>query len=214
MCVRFCVSNCGEVSCSICVACCLAHCLTPSATCRFALHRIIQIIGLALATAGVAIALINFELDHTHKHRRLGLTVMILGWLQPFNALIRPHPPKDDERKSALRWAWEILHKGVGYATILMAIVVIFWGLELAETGGGLREDHDTYRSSYIGVLIALGVLWIGLLAFHFVNARRIKKSKPAKPSSDGSDGVQKPLEAAPPSTAAGGQYVVSNPVV
>lgn len=175
------------------------------------LHRIIQIAGLAIASGGVILALVKFEsLEDDHKHRRLGLTVMILGWLQPFNALIRPHPPKDDERKSALRWGWEILHKGVGYATLVMAVITIFWGLELAETFGGLMDDHDTYKSAYIGVLIALGVLWVALLGFHFVNARRIK-NKPA--SSDGSGGVQKPLDA-PAGQTDGGQVVVSAPVV
>lgn len=190
----------------------LANTLRTLGPVWFALHRIIQIIGLALATAGVAIALSKFEgLEDDHKHRRLGLTVMVLGWLQPFNALIRPHPPKDDERKSALRWAWEIFHKGIGYVTLVLACITIFWGLELAETFGGLMEDHETYRSAYIGVLIALGVLWAGLLGFHFFNKHRLAKSAPAKPMSDGSGGVDKPLDNPP---RAGGQYVVSDPAV
>eukprot|EP00892_Ulva_mutabilis_P010891 jgi/Ulvmu1/8174/UM040_0071.1 len=182
----------------------LANTLRTLGPIWFQLHRLIQVIGLAIATGGVILALVKFDsLEDDHKHRRLGLTVMILGWLQPLNALIRPHPPKDDERKSALRWGWEILHKGVGYLTLILAIVTIFWGLELAETFGGLKEDHDTYRRTYIGILIALGVLWASLLVFHFINKRRKCKDKA---SSDGSGGVQKPLEEAP----SGGQYVVS----
>lgn len=181
------------------------------APCRFQLHRLIQVVGLAIASGGVILALVKFEgLEDDHKHRRLGLTVMILGWLQPFNALIRPHPPKDDERKSALRWGWEILHKGIGYLTLGLAVVTIFWGLELAETFGGLAEDHTTYRNAYIGILVVLGVLWASLSVFHFINQRRKSKDKA---SSDGSGGVQKPLDtpaAAPAGSGAGGQFLTT----
>lgn len=41
----------------------------------------------------------------------MGLVVMILGWLQPLNAFIRPHPAAKNEEKPKKRLVWEIVHK-------------------------------------------------------------------------------------------------------
>jgi hypothetical protein len=60
----------------------------------FQLHRAIQTTGLIFAIVGFIMAL-SFVSKGNHitaTHHKLGLTVMIIGLLQPLNALIRPHP--------------------------------------------------------------------------------------------------------------------------
>jgi hypothetical protein len=115
----------------------------------------------------------EFEaLEDNHRHRTLGITVMIFGWLQPLNALIRPHPAKEGEKKAPLRLGWEILHKGVGYLAILLAVVEIFFGLDVAETFEPFSEAHSSWRGAYIGILAAVLGIWISLLVAHFRRKR------------------------------------------
>jgi hypothetical protein len=59
----------------------------------FQYHRVIQTVGLCVAIIGFIMALTMVDGDHFMRpHQRLGLAVMIMGLLQPMNALIRPHP--------------------------------------------------------------------------------------------------------------------------
>ncbi len=59
----------------------------------FKYHRIIQSVGLVVAIIAFILALSMIKGSHFDEpHHRLGLVVMILGILQPLNALIRPHP--------------------------------------------------------------------------------------------------------------------------
>jgi hypothetical protein len=59
----------------------------------FQYYRIIQSVGLCFALVGFVMALTVVDGDHFMRpHQRLGLAVMIIGLLQPMNALIRPHP--------------------------------------------------------------------------------------------------------------------------
>jgi hypothetical protein len=129
----------------------------------FKLHRIMQPLGLVFAIAGWGIALHNFRaLDrkgdgtHYYPHAALGMTVMILGILQPFNALIRPHPPKEGEEKTMLRFIWEILHKRLGWLTLLLAIVTIAIGTTLDL----LTPTNQRNFQIVMGVAVG-GSLWI-----------------------------------------------------
>ena len=131
-----------------------------------------------LATAGFVIAVTQFEaldLDNSvHKfHRNLGIAVMIFGWFQPLNALIRPHAPEKGESKPPLRLGWENLHKGLGYITILLAIIVIFLGLRIGEDFPPFNEKISTWRGVYIGLLIAVLVAWALMLALHFIRKKK-----------------------------------------
>lgn len=148
------------------------------------LHRIIQVIGLVLATAGFIIAMMQFEAltpetNNVHKfHRGLGIAVMVFGWFQPLNAVIRPHAPEKGESKPPLRLGWEILHKGLGYLTIVGAVIVIFLGLKIGEEFPPFSDDnnHSTWRGVYIGLLIAVLAAWVLMLALHFIRKRKEAK--------------------------------------
>ena len=50
--------------------------------------------------------------------------------LQPLNAFLRPHPPGPNAVKPLARTLWELLHKNLGRAVIILAIVEIFMGLD------------------------------------------------------------------------------------
>ena len=151
-------------------------------------------IGLILATAGVIIALVEFnptnaeysstgDLPHA-QHRALGLTVMVFGWVQPFNALIRPHAPKEGEKRSMLRLGWEVLHKGLGYVALILAAVTIFLGLQLGKTfqpfsiENGDGQNVDTWRNLYIGLLASVIAVWAAMLAYHFLRKRSLANKK------------------------------------
>ncbi len=60
----------------------------------FQLHRAIQTTGLIFAIVGfiMALSFVSKGNHFTATHHKLGLTVMIIGLLQPLNAFIRPHP--------------------------------------------------------------------------------------------------------------------------
>ena len=160
-------------------------------------------IGLVLATAGVIIALVEFnptdaELTSTSEiphfqHRALGLSVMVFGWFQPLNALIRPHPAKEGEKTPLLRTAWVCLHKGLGYITIILAAVTIFLGLQLGKSfppfqdPKGDGQNVDTWRNLYIGLLVSVIAVWAAMLGYHFWRKRSLanKKSSASEHSSD-----------------------------
>ncbi len=60
----------------------------------FQAHRAIQSLGLIVSIIAFILALdmVPKGSHFTKVHHKLGLAVMILGILQPMNALIRPHP--------------------------------------------------------------------------------------------------------------------------
>jgi len=90
----------------------------------FYVHVAANSVGLLAAIAGFAMALIKFEREDTFRHRQVGISVMALGFLQPLNAAIRPHPG------GFLRDQWEWVHWTVGRAALVLAIWNIFTGLD------------------------------------------------------------------------------------
>jgi hypothetical protein len=132
----------------------------------FQLHRTLQVSGLMISTIGFIIALKNFKVFqdkgfNTYKHGVMGITVMVLGWLQPMNALLRPLPTKDGEVKETIRWVWEMVHKGFGWTTLAMAVATICLGTTLLP----FVDDQKTFQLAYgIGaggcLLLLAGALW------------------------------------------------------
>jgi len=118
----------------------------------YKLHRVIQTFGLLLAVIGWIIALMNFNVfkDYgfrNYQHGICGMVVMLLGLLQPLNALIRPHAPKDEsEEKSTKRVLWEVWHKSSGWMAVGLAVPTIVLGtLSLP-----MLEDQATMQMIYL----------------------------------------------------------------
>lgn len=109
---------------------------------------------------------------------------MVAGWLQPINAILRPHAPdrKNGEVKTTLRLVWEIAHKALGYVTAFCAIVNIFFGFKLGETFNVFNQEGtgaDSWRSGYIAVLAV--IVAFAVLGFIFTLLKGRKSAPPAK---------------------------------
>jgi protein-S-isoprenylcysteine O-methyltransferase Ste14 len=127
----------------------------------FKIHQILQPFGLIIALIGWSIALKNFNIlgsgirDKAYTHAVCGTTAMCLGLLQPFNAVVRPHSPKDGEEKGKWRVVWEVIHKGLGYVAIILAIVTVGLGTTLV---GSYKSQ---FQAGYIAALVMLAFLAI-----------------------------------------------------
>mmetsp|Transcript_29109 Transcript_29109/g.55192 ORF Transcript_29109/g.55192 Transcript_29109/m.55192 type:complete len:396 (+) Transcript_29109:589-1776(+) len=116
----------------------------------FKIHRPLQMLGLACTIAGFAIALVNFDVfsgkgSISHIHGSLGATVMTFGMLQPLNAFIRPHPNQEGKERNIKRTIWEIVHKGGGYGSCLLAVATISIGTTLLPN----VDDQKKYQMAY-----------------------------------------------------------------
>ena len=153
----------------------------------YRIHRLNQTVGVALALVGVLISLSNSSfgiLNTTHGY--LGLVVMSLGLLQPINAVLRPHRPEAGAAPSSARRTWQVLHKGVGYAALALAIVVIFMGLDLFDTRAG-RSGIGVWRIIYLCYLALLVILAARYTMTPSVygDGQQLVNSPPPKLSSD-----------------------------
>ena len=147
-------------------------------------HRIIQSLGWALQLAGFACVVALKNGAHFREpHEILGLTVTIIGSLQPINAQLRhlkcighQYP---DGSKTAGRHAWEWLHKGLGYAAVAMGIANIFVGHVFAKDfgfGDGLPEF------ALIFTCISLGILLVATIILEIRRLRQPRQSQPMMP--------------------------------
>jgi hypothetical protein len=164
---------------------------------RFHLHRVFNVLGLLLVTAGVAIAWAKFDsLDAVggtagSVHKATGVLVIVLGWAQPVGAFFRPKAARPDPETGKLakrtkkRLAWELLHKGTGYMAVIIGIVAIFTGLYLIrDTFGTIQKT--TCRNAYAGLLVFLILVWLAGMVFAFLarkKRRAAARGAPAAPN-------------------------------
>ena len=97
-------------------------------------HIFCQLSGLAIATAGLAIATVNFRglTDTPFSHGQLGVAVMALLYYQFLNGLLRPHAIDDYSERSfwtTARRVWEHVHSLLGFATLALAAVNCVLGI-------------------------------------------------------------------------------------
>lgn len=105
----------------------------------FKIHKVVQPIGLLFALTAWVIALVNFSVLDSKPdgstlhfpHAVLGMITMVIGLLQPLNAIFRPHPPKEGEEATNLRRLWEICHKWLGWTGILLGLITVGMGTTL-----------------------------------------------------------------------------------
>ena len=121
----------------------------------FRAHRAIQGGAVVLVAAGLVCAIVAVGLAGgahvVSAHSRVGLALAVFALAQPLNALVRPHPAAPGEDKSPPRDAWEALHKGFGWAAlVLVAPAAIVTGL-------ALYGAHAWVVSAYY-VTLALGL--------------------------------------------------------
>jgi hypothetical protein len=128
----------------------------------FVLHRILNLLGVALTIGGIIVAFVSFDNVFTDgmgpscNHGVIGLTTMTLGILQAVNGILRPHTPEEDEQKEKKRFIWELLHKCTGYATLALAYTTIYYGAQVAGS-----KKQDTFMGVFYATFAFAGVVAI-----------------------------------------------------
>jgi len=117
----------------------------------FTTHRIVQIISTVLSVVGLVLAIVMVAPGphFSEAHHIIGVVVVALGLLQPTNACCRPAKAPIGKPQSSARTAWERLHKGTGYAAILLAVVAVVLGL----------QRYAVHAGFYIGYGCVVAVL-------------------------------------------------------
>jgi len=143
----------------------------------FRAHRITQVVGTVVNILAfiLAVASVPAGSHGTQTHHILGFIVFGLGMLQPINAAVRP--AKTDAttgQRTCVRAAWEVVHKGSGYAALVLAVVAVFLGIALrgSPTAG-------------VGVVAA----WVAVVVVAFTIAELRLRCVSASPSSASSTG-------------------------
>lgn len=133
----------------------------------FKRHRMLQSIGLGGMLLGFIFALWHCESNvGTHfngLHTYIGIIVVVLGALQPLNAALRPHSPKDGEVRSVGRLAFEMAHKGSGWFAVVFGMLNVITGLFLLIQNG--------YNTTAVAVAASFAVFSMGPVLCFFVLA-------------------------------------------
>lgn len=128
----------------------------------FKVHRFLQIAGLIIVLIAWIIALKFFDGvevvddEYGDLHETLGLVVMLCGLAQPLNAFIRPHAPHACDKKPPMRLLWEIVHKSLGYSSVILAVFTIILGTTLLPTATVKRTFRYVYGIGVGGFLLIM----------------------------------------------------------
>jgi len=142
--------------------------LTPGAL-WLKVHAVMQLAALVLTAAGLAKAILAVGradgVDHlTGRHPKLGVGVACGAALNLVMGALRPHAPAPGEEKTAQRWAFEILHRVVGYGVLILGVITVMSGVHRA---GELEHiDKQKMNSPWnlaivIPVAIAECLIWL-----------------------------------------------------
>lgn len=127
---------------------------------RVHIHRLANVLGLAAATAGLIIAVTQFNEGANSTeysvHKIGGVLVIVLGWLQALGGMARPKAPAPGEKATTLRTVFLWCHRALGYFSIVLAELVIFLGLVLYDRTNPF--NLRTYQAVFAG--------WLAFLLF------------------------------------------------
>lgn len=121
------------------------------------MHRACNTLGLLAATASIIIAWQEFGVVSggiAGYHKIIGMFVMSLSWLQLLGGVIRPHAPALGEKPTNLRTAWIWAHRVSGYSAIVLAQIVIFWGISLYNADYPIQKTK--WQAGFLGWLALL----------------------------------------------------------
>ena len=105
----------------------------------FLWHKSFAQVGWTLQLIGAISAVYYSEVYSSHlefRHAKFGLFIIVVGFLQPISALLRPHPPPggwEEGTKPTGRMIFEIYHKGVGWTAIVSGMINVFLGARLVK---------------------------------------------------------------------------------
>ncbi|MCO5567782.1 hypothetical protein L7F22_021478 [Adiantum nelumboides] len=96
----------------------------------FQIHVYSQYSGLAIMFLGVLFAVAELREFRTGSlHVKLGLTSIVIACAQPINAFFRPKKAASGEQQSSRRLAWQLVHKYIGGATLIVGFVTLLTGI-------------------------------------------------------------------------------------
>eukprot|EP01063_Lacrimia_lanifica_P039071 TRINITY_DN8479_c0_g4_i1.p1 TRINITY_DN8479_c0_g4~~TRINITY_DN8479_c0_g4_i1.p1 ORF type:complete len:392 (+),score=54.16 TRINITY_DN8479_c0_g4_i1:123-1178(+) len=156
----------------------------------FRVHRVMQPVGLCVALAGFVIALTQFDVfvasgrKSSLAHGAIGITVMVLGLLQPLNAVIRPHAPAAGEAKPAKRLVWEVVHKGSGWVAVVLGFLNVIIGTTV------IPRDYPMRFQITIGVFAAVLITYAAV-AFLDGRAAAKRRAEPVQPDGESVNAAQ-----------------------
>jgi len=145
----------------------------------FAHHRSLQTMGLLVATGGALLAITNVSSHADSSHTIIGLFVMVLAWLQPLNAFMRPHATAAGEVATAARKSWETLHKTAGRSALVLAVLNLALGSRAANAY--LGQGNSLAQKGWFA--FALGVLVLCQLFVKMARKGKEEESGTAKPA-------------------------------
>jgi hypothetical protein len=154
----------------------------------FQIHKMCQIGGLLIVLISFIIILMNSTAlsdkgTSSYTHAVMGVTTMVIGLLQPLNAVFRPKHTEGNKTRN--RFLWEIMHKGLGWGVLFLAIITISIGTTLLSTKNMQRNFQICY-----GVLV--GGLIVLLMVFLLKDKQKYEKlatSDQKAAASDNGDG-------------------------
>ncbi|GLT57508.1 hypothetical protein SLA2020_304760 [Shorea laevis] len=138
----------------------------------FHLHVCCQTAGFVIGTIGWGIGL---GLGHSsrfysfHVHRILAICIFAFTTLQLL--AFRLIPAKQDE----YRKHWNLYHHFLGYALIAIITVNIFQGIDI------LKPRNVGWKRTYIGILVALAMIFLALEIYtwiKFLVSKKVKKGR------------------------------------
>ena len=140
-------------------------------------HRVFQTLTLVFFIAGWIIMII-YKLQQQRNpldflsdpHQGIGFAVILIGILQPFNTLFRG-TKYDRITRTKRRIIWEYIHKGLGYAALILAQIAIILGLS--------KYDAQLLMIIFIGYIAILAII------FALFKYRGIIRAEFIQPQSD-----------------------------
>eukprot|EP00928_Gymnodinium_smaydae_P009790 TRINITY_DN13671_c0_g1_i3.p1 TRINITY_DN13671_c0_g1~~TRINITY_DN13671_c0_g1_i3.p1 ORF type:complete len:530 (-),score=63.70 TRINITY_DN13671_c0_g1_i3:168-1757(-) len=136
----------------------------------FTAHKRLQLGGWILQLLGFAMALWHCQTvtqaHFTGLHSMLGLVVVVIGTLQPFNAFLRKccAHPEEGVPKTRGRKIFELVHKGSGWLAILLGMVNAIFGALLVVTRNYSAAEVSTAFVLVSCCIASSVVFWCALV--------------------------------------------------
>jgi len=126
----------------------------------------------------------HFDPSLADGHRTIGLVVYIFAGIQAIGGLLHPHLPKKLEadaevgeeqappEKSAIRKAWEIGHRVLGFGLLGLCWYQVSLGIHVYSKMFNSGNDETAMRVFLSVIGIIGGVIFVGFIASKFTNSK------------------------------------------
>lgn len=154
----------------------------------FYLHAFCQFSGYVVGIAGWGTGIkLGSELKGVQYtgHRNIGIALFCLATVQIFALFLRP---KKDHK---YRFYWNIYHHALGYSILVLGVINVFKGLDIL-------DPEKKWKSAYIIVIAALGVIALLLEAITWIVVLRRSSRKSTKPYDGYTNGESRQQPLAP----------------